>query len=763
MIFERSPVSFDKFIEGEFMQKKLQKEGQAIQAIFSRRKGSSIHSVLDDFNMKSFEEKLKDAAPILWSMLSDVAQAKEEPELSREESSRRSKELVFVCICAMISVVRSQKANTFQVVIGLFLLGSGASKREIDVLAHAGLSVSYPTVMDHVKALSVENMKIVQEVIKVIMCFLVWDNVNFAFRVESQRLESKDHFDSGTTATLIALYDPYTNKNAEHGTLPLSMKPPRTSMKEIIDEEELHLLPSPEDMVNLEQCCLWQLKQIALQHKSELAHLKKDFAPSPPVETEQIAVHQTEQYPLPAMHEDESTIDGTLKVIETLMEKVGLTEEEIEKHGLVFADGDLLSGSLENTGESARRNSKKLVLGLFALIRRFGLFHCKMAGARMVHNEHWGTPNSKWSGTLWWENNTLLERKSVAAGWQSKKATPWKQSHELIQISLAGHILDGFRIHCGANDFDSWAKTATMEQFDAVADAVYSNLFTSQAYATQHARPDHDTVFTNNILYNRDALFYWLFVTSIKAGNIGRVILVLRVWMVMMRTPKTMPRYADAIFETLKRIEKYPEQLRKFFLHNWLVNLTGRANGFKEVDLLQEHQNFWLKIIYRAKGPNRSWEWLSMISVCIYTLRQALLSVAKMFDIPVYGSKHTIPDMTREIKRIADALEAEKIQEHVPDRLANEFVKPVRDLLAEGFKYDEKRTAFAKYRDDGGVVVNLGAEGDAVAAVRGDDEEEEVDLEYEPTPEDLALDDEEPYDLHADLLNLAESMIADDF
>jgi hypothetical protein len=36
---------------------------------------------------------------------------------------------------------------------------------------------------------------------------------------------------------------------------------------------------------------------------------------------------------------------------------------------------------------------------------------------------------------------------------------------------------------------------------------------------------------------------------------------------------------------------------RRFFLHNWLVNLTGRPNGFKEIDLLQEHQNFWAKVV----------------------------------------------------------------------------------------------------------------------------------------------------------------------
>lgn len=34
---------------------------------------------------------------------------------------------------------------------------------------------------------------------------------------------------------------------------------------------------------------------------------------------------------------------------------------------------------------------------------------------------------------------------------------------------------------------------------------------------------------------------------------------------------------------------------------NWLVNLTGKANAHKEIDLLQEHHNFWAKA-RRAHG-----------------------------------------------------------------------------------------------------------------------------------------------------------------
>ncbi|KAJ7667333.1 hypothetical protein B0H17DRAFT_1142822 [Mycena rosella] len=146
---------------------------------------------------------------------------------------------------------------------------------------------------------------------------------------------------------------------------------------------------------------------------------------------------------------------------------------------------------------------------------------------------------------------------------------------------------------------------------------------------------------------------------------------------------------------------------RRFFLHNWLVNLTGRPYGFKEVDLLQEHQNFW------AKGVNRSWEWLSMITVCIFTLRETMRTVQKSFQIPAYGENHTVPDMTAEIQKLADALRDEKIQEYVVNRPANDpsdstATTPVRDLLEEGSKYADTWAAFKKFTREMRKAQNMG-------------------------------------------------------
>ncbi|KAJ7930333.1 hypothetical protein B0H13DRAFT_1540139, partial [Mycena leptocephala] len=228
-----------------------------------------------------------------------------------------------------------------------------------------------------------------------------------------------------------------------------------------------------------------------------------------------------------------------------------------------------------------------------------------------------------------------------------------------------------------------------------------------------------DVTLENAILYNRDALFYVEFIQAIEKGDIGRVLNVLSIWMVMMRTPKAMPRYADAIFETLVRPKNFPPKLRReLFLVNWLVNLTGRPYRFKPVDRLQEHQNFWAKIIYTAKGTNKSWEWLSMT---------------------------TTPLIKDEVALLANALQSEKIQTIVSRRPANDHVDPVRDLIKEGELYGNARKAFKRFTHDTRKAEKRGfiVPGQVAGEENEEDEDEGQEEDYEPTEEDLQADDEE--------------------
>ncbi|KAJ7772145.1 hypothetical protein DFH07DRAFT_866360 [Mycena maculata] len=737
-IIDRAPEVGEEFLDEKFdarLEKLLRAEGKAIQQLLSCDWTTSVTELLKEFSMEQLGDQLQEVAPTLWRILERVSTPSKETRREHEGASRREKTLVFTSVCAMLSMLRSQKANDYQVVIGLFLLASGSAKREMEVLAHAGLSISYSAIQEHVHTLSKEALARLQAVVKEKMIFIVWDNLNIAFRVESQRLNSANHFDNGTTGTAIPVWNPFTNGDTALGTLPLDMKPPRTTTDPVVDWGCEDILPTPTNAQELSHCCLWQLKRLAIENIANLAHLKAAFEECP--EVEPIAVHLTEQLPVPAMHEDESSINGTIRVYVTILKNLGITNADLRAHGLLFNDGDLLTDSLIDKIDSARRNSEGEIEGMKASVQRFGLFHAKMAGCRLVVNKHWGQPNSKWPGSLWWEHTQLLKRKPMSAGWKAKKATPWKPSHELLQISLAAHVKDAFRIHCGQPDLDAWAASATMADVDAVAQRVHRELFSTAALDAlcAHSPELCDITHENVILLNRDALFYIEFVFAIKKGDIGRVINVLRVWMVMMRSNKTMPK--------------------RFFLHNWLVNLTGRPYSFKEVDLLQEHQNFWAKIIYNAKGVNRSWEWLSMITVCIFTLP--------------YGEKHTVPDMTKEIQVLADALCDEKIQEYVPNRPANNpsdstATTAVRDLLEEGSKYADTRAAFRKFTRETRRAENMGVLDTEEAApdVESEDEEDSGTMEedYEVMEEDLGLDNEEPYADANGLLSIAMDLIS---
>ncbi|KAF9475002.1 hypothetical protein BDN70DRAFT_884214 [Pholiota conissans] len=61
----------------------------------------------------------------------------------------------------------------------------------------------------------------------------------------------------------------------------------------------------------------------------------------------QIPLHQTEQHPLPAMHIDESSLEGTPQVFDIMFRKsLQLTEEDVWKHGVMLCAENQLSMSL---------------------------------------------------------------------------------------------------------------------------------------------------------------------------------------------------------------------------------------------------------------------------------------------------------------------------------------------------------------------------------------------------------------------------------
>lgn len=224
----------------------------------------------------------------------------------------------------------------------------------------------------------------------------------------------------------------------------------------------------------------------------------------------------------------------------------------------------------------------------------------------MVGNENWGTPNSKAPWSLW-RMHTLLGRKPISVGWKAKKLTPFRPVQELmLKLVLPANILDAFRVQCGAPSLEAWVQATGLSELRSVATLVRDQLCSARRVADLRALPEdkRDITLENVILFNRDAIILKEFYHAIKRGDVGSILNVLSYWLHEFRGTGFMPKYSDTVFEVLMTLKDMKAPLRHAYLMSWLVNISGHANRFKEVDLLQEHQNFWMKV--RIPGLSRT-------------------------------------------------------------------------------------------------------------------------------------------------------------
>jgi len=251
---------------------------------------------------------------------------------------------------------------------------------------------------------------------------------------------------------------------------------------------------------------------------------------------------------------------------------------------------------------------------------------------------------------------------------------------------------------------------------EATSDGGFNN---SSGTSTEDLLPTElqgDMVFENGCLFLRDALLTRLLADAIKSGDSGVVILVLKHWVFSYRG-NGRAKYAHEmlhLFHNLvnvwtKEIRYVPSEIqyqylirvcRKVVTQNWLLNPTGKPNAFVEIDLVQEHLNFWIKVsdlcaphkiqslprtkrVYKAEGGSHSWDWLALVSPCVDILRR--LSTKINLELGTeQGSKHTIPDLRKDIEILMAVLKEHDVYQVVYGRVVDTQDRAVQDVISVG-------------------------------------------------------------------------------
>ncbi|KAG8687124.1 hypothetical protein FRC11_007754, partial [Ceratobasidium sp. 423] len=111
--------------------------------------------------------------------------------------------------------------------------------------------------------------------------------------------------------------------------------------------------------------------------------------------------------------------------------------------------------------------------------------------------------------------------------------------------------------------------------------------------------------------------------------------------------------------------------------------MTGKQDSWKETDLLQEHMKFWIKAVYKARGPNASWTQLEGISSCITIFRE-LADKVNTSLAPHNSNHHTSPNLQADLDASMKSLVEEHIHVQDPARHFRDKSCRVKDVMAAG-------------------------------------------------------------------------------
>ncbi|TFY82048.1 hypothetical protein EWM64_g1965 [Hericium alpestre] len=241
-------------------------------------------------------------------------------------------------------------------------------------------------------------------------------------------------------------------------------------------------------------------------------------------------------------------------------------------------------------------------------------------------------------------HNTVLQRKLIVA----TSLPPFRTCRDLIFVSLYARVMHYLLLVSGKASLDTLGEELTWEQLQQHAKSIHEQYTDVSRDGDKHG----DMVLENAILFMHLGFYF------------------------------SRPRSYEVLFLIHNIQHVWPPAVVEIVLNNWLVNPTDKPSGWVEVDLMQEHLNFWIKIFYAAHDSGASWEWLHMISPCIQLLRDLATGVNSTLGAK-QGNRHACLDLTEDVQELMGSLQHHKVYHEVLGRVFAPDDKPAADVIAE--------------------------------------------------------------------------------
>ncbi|KAA1070445.1 hypothetical protein PGT21_012403 [Puccinia graminis f. sp. tritici] len=532
---------------------------------------------------------------------------------------------VVTTICSMLGFTLNRRNNALQLNNAVRFFACGVSERVHEYLNYLGLSSSRSTAMAALRTLSIEGERAIRAAMRappVISPTICIDNIDMEQHVHQPSVGMRSHTFRGTWG-YIHLASKEVLDGLDPAELDLSVLHEAMQSVQGLEIQPHMFLPSPSE----ESYGITVIK-------SQIAKVLNDYIASPtdkssatpiyPAPLEPISPKKPDLLMLKLMTASDNSAEGMGQVLESIMNQSGLSAGEFYSR-LQPMDGDLGTVQNFNCLRSQRLPSAIPENRLDNVFFQLGASHTLWNIASNIFSHHFGNPQDTSDCGVWQHLEAL--------GFPSEKAIQKKDF--TLMINQMERVFEANVYYClrvimktNTDKPNHQHVRIPTERWNSIVDQCYDRFFSPQARAAA-ATEGTCPKLRNTMLRMHDFSTVVEAKRSMKAGDVGRLMLIWKKWSLMAQALKGITNYSTYLPRMVLMLTVVlPPGLSKYMRHNLLMSPSGRAEHFVAKDYWLEIQNYWIKFLFNNNGTGTQIEQLrNVFSVNIFLLQRMFQSL----------------------------------------------------------------------------------------------------------------------------------------
>ncbi|KAH9918160.1 uncharacterized protein B0H18DRAFT_883006 [Fomitopsis serialis] len=697
---------------------------------------------LTAIHISQLQADMQKSAPTIWMLLEGIATSDVQRKRGTQKDNSKAS-CIIMLIISILAYCRNRFANRLQRVLAIYFKFKGLSAKGCDTLHALGIMMSTKWVTDAVSSLSAEAMRDAQTLVSALQYIISHDNMQVSFRIFSQRLDQHAEFGSGTAGTVYIRkdappIDPTLNRDLQVWR--------RRGIHDPITVIEVFGW-AEESYPAIQQHMAYLVLEMLLdtpEFDLSTYEFKNSVHLNPPSPVDELPCgedHVTLQYMLGSVPIPQATYEDNDRIIFEFLKQLGFdTPDELKKMSLervIYWIGDQLTVDRIRGMQRFCCQEYNSLDRLDFIVAVFGWLHAMMAYAKNIHKQYLGTN----AGLGLKHAFTQLRRKGLDK--VSTKGPFHDNLERALRHILTAHIRTCWKVVGNVSNLAELRKSRPEALKQLAIQLVDEHASFRAVKHLRAAGVSRDEVKEQACMFNHDVLQYLVLERAIKHGDVGMMEGMLP-HLAFRFAGGRNSHYTTECVELLQGLHReWPpavaDFVRKFC---WLVNSTGRREGFTPVDRAQEANIGKIKVTNRSQGPNVNWEYFRKLHPVLPVIQALSEHMETEFATWTRYKKHTTPDDEKGIKLLQQTYTSARVHVTVPGRLVERESERVKDFYNNGIaefaktlgRWENARTYARRVDEDYSQLSDVDDEGGMMA----DDEDEGGD---ENTGADGAEDD----------------------